>query len=150
MDKKEGKGWTRAQADAAEIAYKQFLQLNLNYPDRSIVPTVSVDAFWDQHILDTQKYAEDCQTIFGYFLHHFPYLGMRGTEDAANLASAFEDTKALHLLQFGETASVGAQGEDSSVCTGTSSCEGGGNCTGAQCSPARSYLRPTFEMVGTA
>lgn len=58
MDKKEGKGWDRAQADAAEGAYKQFLQLNLKFPNKSIVPTITIDAFWHQHILDTQSHAQ--------------------------------------------------------------------------------------------
>lgn len=27
------------------------------------------------------KYADDCEAVFGYFLHHFPYVGLRGAED---------------------------------------------------------------------
>src|SRR5262249_51198369 len=137
MDMKEGKGWTRAQADAAEIAYKQFLQLNLKYPGKSIVPTATCDTFWHAHILDTQKYAADCQDIFGRFLHHFPYFGMRGEEDASNLKKAFEETKALCASEFGDANSMSVGEPDGlevyAVCSGTSSCEGS-TCTGAQCS----------------
>ena len=156
MDKKEGKGWSRAQADSAEVAYKQFLQLNLKYPNKSIVPTITVDAFWHQHILDTQKYAEDCQNIFGYFLHHFPYFGMRGKEDAENLKNAFEETKALLASEFGKTnhedCILDQDEKDTRVfalCGGTSSCEGGGSCTGTQCSVVAlpKPSRPTFEML---
>lgn len=158
MDKKEGKGWTRAQADAVEDAYKQFLQLNLKYPGKSIVPTATCDAFWHAHILDTQKYAEDCQKIFGYFLHHFPYFGMRGEEDAANLNQSFEETKALYASEFGDANSmnIGKRGslEVHAVCSGTSSCEGG-TCTGAQCSvlatpSLRNSSRPTFDSLVSA
>lgn len=155
MDKKEGKGWTRAQADNAEIAYKQFLQLNLKYPGKSIVPTATCDTFWHAHILDTQKYAEDCQKIFGYFLHHFPYFGMRGEEDAANLKTAFEETKALYASEFGNANSMSVGDRDGmevyAVCSGGSSCEGS-TCTGAQCSvlatpSLRNSRRPTFDML---
>jgi hypothetical protein len=66
-----------------------------------------VDKFWHGHILDTLKYAEDCDVIFGRFLHHFPYFGMRGAEDAANLARAGEVTQRLYLQEFGgETESA--------------------------------------------
>lgn len=154
MDKKEGKGWTRAQADAAEIAYKQFLQLNLKYPKQSIVPTVTIDAFWHQHILDTQKYAEDCQNIFGYFLHHFPYFGMRGKADAENLKNAFDETKELFASEFAEENRIGCIPDHDGLtvyglCSGTSSCEGGGSCTGTQCSVVAlpKPTRPTFDML---
>jgi hypothetical protein len=60
-----------------------------------------VDKFWHGHILDTMKYAEDCQRVFGYFLHHFPYFGMRDAEDAANLANAAATTRRLYEQEFG-------------------------------------------------
>jgi hypothetical protein len=48
------------------------------------------------------KYAEDCQNVFGYFLHHFPYFGMRGEEDAADLKAASARMHELHLREFSE------------------------------------------------
>lgn len=102
MDKTEGYGWTRAQADQNELEYKRFLALLAKYPDQSIAPTTEVDKFWHGHILDTMKYAEDCDKVFGYFLHHFPYFGMRGEEDAANLVSAFMNMQRLRDEEFGD------------------------------------------------
>ncbi len=56
------------------------------------------------HILDTRKYAADCETTFGYFLHHFPYLGLRGEEDAQALQAAFLEMQRLTVEEFGEPA----------------------------------------------
>jgi len=81
MDKEEGKGWSREEADKLEVSYKRFLYMT-HFSDEPIVPTKDIDSFWHQHILDTEKYAEDCEKVFGYFMHHFPYFGMRGEEDA--------------------------------------------------------------------
>jgi hypothetical protein len=45
------------------------------------------------------KYAQDCETVFGYFLHHFPYAGLRGEDDEAahlrigiRMRELYEDT----------------------------------------------------------
>ncbi|MGY4537411.1 hypothetical protein ACVW0P_001830 [Mucilaginibacter sp. UYNi724] len=100
QDKEEGLGWIAAQCDEAEKDYKKFLALKRTYPEKEIVPNKLVDLFWHQHILDTQKYASDCETIFGYFVHHFPYFGMKDEQDMQDLVDAFEETKALHALHF--------------------------------------------------
>jgi len=105
MDPEEGQGWSREYVDQMAIEYKRFLTLSVKYPDETIAPSKDVDKFWHGHILDTMKYAEDCQNVFGYFLHHFPYFGMRGEEDAANLAEAGNTTNRLYEKEFGEGVS---------------------------------------------
>ncbi len=102
MDPEEGQGWSRDYVDRMGLAYKRFLTLMVKFPDESIAPTKDVDKFWHGHILDTLKYAEDCQNVFGYFLHHFPYFGMRGEEDAANLRAASANMHAIYEREFGE------------------------------------------------
>lgn len=74
-----------------------FLFLTFLYPTISIVPTKNIDAFWHTHILDTALYAIHCDILFGKFLHHFPYFGVRGEQDKANLNAAFEVTKSLFV-----------------------------------------------------
>lgn len=96
----EGHGWSASQADIAEIDYKRFLALKRKYPDKDIVPHLDIDIFWHQHILDTEKYAKDCEQIFGFFLHHYPYFGMNGQADEQNLQDAFEETKQLYAESF--------------------------------------------------
>jgi len=125
MDPEEGQGWSREYVDRMEVAYKRFLTLLVKFPDETIAPTKDVDKFWHGHILDTLKYAEDCQKVFGYFLHHFPYFGMRGEEDAANLRAAAERMHAIYKQEFGEAlpcaaawcmADMPAVGADSAWC----------------------------------
>lgn len=100
-DMEEGPGWSPGQCNAVEEEYKRFLALKRAYPDREIVPDRLVDTFWHQHILDTAKYAADCEVLFGGFLHHYPYFGMNGEEDYANLCTAFEETRDLYERHFG-------------------------------------------------
>jgi len=103
MDAEEGQGWSREYVERMETAYKRFLILMVKFPEETIAPTKDVDKFWHAHILDTIKYAEDCQNVFGYFLHHFPYFGMRGEQDAADLKAAAERMHELHMREFGES-----------------------------------------------
>ena len=102
QDKEEGQGWNKQQCNEAEKEYKKFLALKRTYPEKEIVPNRVVDLFWHQHILDTEKYGEDCEIIFGHFVHHFPYFGMNGKQDAQNLVDAFDETKQLYNLHFGK------------------------------------------------
>ncbi|MGQ0656064.1 MAG: glycine-rich domain-containing protein [Betaproteobacteria bacterium] len=102
MDPEEGQGWSREYVERMESAYKRFLILMVKFPADTIAPTKDVDKFWHGHILDTMKYAEDCQNVFGYFLHHFPYFGMRGEQDAADLQAASARMHELHQREFGE------------------------------------------------
>lgn len=102
MDADEGQGWSREHADRMEVAYKRFLTLLVTHPETTVAPSKEIDKFWHAHILDTMKYADDCQQVFGYFLHHFPYFGLRGAEDAAQLAQAGQDMERLYQKEFGE------------------------------------------------
>jgi hypothetical protein len=95
------KGWSPEYQSEVEGLYRQFLALNMIYPDRKICPTGPVDEFWHAHILDTRAYVRDCELLFGSFLHHFPYFGMRGPEDRAALQSAFDESRALFIRHFG-------------------------------------------------
>jgi hypothetical protein len=110
QDVEEGVGWSAEECDDVEVEYKRFLALKRAYPDRDIVPNQPVDKFWHYHILDTVKYAEDCEVIFGHFLHHYPYFGMNGPEDARALSDAFDETAGLYEAHFGDSyAGNGAQ-----------------------------------------
>ena len=88
--------------ELAEREYKRFLTLIKVNPKMEIVPTKLMDKFWHQHILDTVAYEKDCSTIFGYFLHHFPYFGIYGKEDEKNLRTAFEKSQKIYFDFFGE------------------------------------------------
>ncbi len=77
-------GYTLEQVDAAVLAYRAFLQIIRDAePGFSAAPTRAIDTVWHHHILDTQKYHQDCDALFGRYVHHFPYSGIFGGEDAA-------------------------------------------------------------------
>lgn len=102
MDEEEGLGWSLDYTKRVAAEYEKYLILCKELPEEALVPSAAVDDFWHFHILDTQKYQEDCQMYFGYFLHHFPYFGMRGKEDESNLKKAWADSCAIYENRFGQ------------------------------------------------
>ena len=106
MHVESGEGWSLDKANAVEKEYRRFLCLMKMYPDESIAPLVDVDTFWHYHILDTMKYAADCEQAFGYFVHHYPYVGMRGGDDAQFRIDSGERMRSLYEATFGEAYPV--------------------------------------------
>ncbi len=80
LDSNSGYGLDMETAVSIADLYRAFLYLCKKYPDDVIVPTKEVDDFWHLHILDTRNYIQDCEKIFGKYLHHFPYSGLDGTK----------------------------------------------------------------------
>ena len=105
-----GQGWTKEQTERAIANYLRFLAFKHQYPNVEIVPSEEIDKVWHTHILDTLKYAADCQAVFGRFIHHFPYFGIRGKSDRQNLEAAFVRTQAIFKEYFGVSL------DGSSVC----------------------------------
>jgi hypothetical protein len=91
-DREHGENWDKDKVNEAELLYRAYLSLILASRDTDllIAPPADADEFWHQHILDTRKYMDDCKILFGEYLHHFPYFGMRGEEDAKALKRASE------------------------------------------------------------
>lgn len=56
--------------EKAEKLYRQYLHLRAKYPNEIIVPPRLADECWHAHILDSQQYVSDCQSLFGNYLHH--------------------------------------------------------------------------------
>ena len=106
--KEDGYGWTAEHVDRIELAYRRFLVLRAKFPQAQIAPTRDIDAFWHAHILDTRKYAADCERIFGEFVHHYPYLGLLGDQD--KLQQAGDTLRELFVSEFGEDVPNNARG----------------------------------------
>ncbi|HEX9965510.1 MAG TPA: glycine-rich domain-containing protein-like [Allosphingosinicella sp.] len=106
MDPEEGQGWSQEHTEWVEQRYRRYLCMLYLSRRGSVVPTRDIDLFWHQHILDTRGYADDCDRVFGEFIHHFPYFGMRGDDDARALESSFDRTKAIYASLFGEDYAV--------------------------------------------
>jgi len=98
----EGEGCSEVELDLMESEYRRFLALRMAHPEAEIVPCKLVDEVWHRHILDTRAYSADCDRIFGTFMHHFPYFGLRGEADALALERAYDETLELYREAFGE------------------------------------------------
>lgn len=110
MHVESGEGWSLEKAEAVEFEYRRFLYLMKMFPQEQTAPLMDVDIFWHYHILDTMKYAIDCEAVFGYFLHHFPYIGLRGEDDETAHRRVGERMKELYEETFGESYGIGARG----------------------------------------
>jgi hypothetical protein len=118
MDAELGEGWTREYADSVGVAYKTYLTMLVKYPDdaEDILLSEDVDEFWHTHILQTRKYMQDCQNVFGNYLHHEPEIGMPTA--AANLekrAAQLEKTRKLYEREFAYCA-ASAKAEKAAYC----------------------------------
>jgi hypothetical protein len=95
-----GEGWPHERVEAVETEYRRFLYLLKTFPKVEMAPLKDVDTFWHYHILDTMKYARDCEQVFGYFLHHYPYLGMEGENGLELQQQAGERIRELYQATF--------------------------------------------------
>jgi hypothetical protein len=97
-----GVGWIAPKLDLMEEYYRNWLFLRRKYESRILPPTSQLDVFWHYHMLDTRAYIRDTQVIFGYYLHHFPYFGMRDDRDKHELQVAFAEMEDLYRREYGE------------------------------------------------
>jgi hypothetical protein len=93
--------WTDGKIAEAEEAYRRYLALNLLYPEKTLAVNKVLDDYWHSHILDTRKYAEDCNHIFGKILEHYPYFGLPGEKDEGENVPAFAVTQRVWEEAFG-------------------------------------------------
>ena len=84
--------------DESVYFYRVFLHLKKLYPEEIIVPTKEVDIVWHNHILFTKKYHQDCEKIFGKYLHHSPV----SEKDAKNMKFYQNNTLKLVRENFPE------------------------------------------------
>jgi hypothetical protein len=103
MDAELGEGWTREYAESIEVAYKTYLTMVVKYQDHAedIMLSKDVDEFWHTHILQTMKYADDCQKVFGTFLHHNPHIGERTPAVLEKRVELADKTRHLYEREFG-------------------------------------------------
>lgn len=95
-------GWAPNFAAEIEWEYRAYLYLTEIIHDVRIAPTLDIDELWHAHILDTEKYAQDCNAAFGNFRHHRP--NHSGTPQYRNTEFSGEIVDIL-------TARFGARGQ---------------------------------------
>src|SRR4051812_42735932 len=77
-----------------------FLKACIDNPDKHLRPSRKVDLGWHQFILNTKDYAEFCQRVAGYFIHHVP------DEFTSPRGESAETTKALAPLRWRQCGSA--------------------------------------------
>lgn len=93
--------WKHEDVVAICELYKKFLLLRKKYPiDVELVPSQEMDEIWHNHILDTKKYIEDCNSIFGFYLNHNPY-DSDNKESLSITLNGFEHTQELFFKEYG-------------------------------------------------
>jgi hypothetical protein len=118
----EKHGWSNERAEEARAEYVRFLTLLQLKPGFMLVPWSNqqgqddLDQFWHQHILDTAKYAADCDLLFGRMIHHNPHV-VRGSGQETD---AVEKTRRLYARTFGSSTDGGPA--DTLLLTGCSTC----------------------------
>src|SRR6267154_4205344 len=103
MDPELGEGWTRDYADGIERGYRNYLTMLAKYQDHAedILLSKDVDEFWHTHILQTIRYTEDCEVVFGKYLHHNPHVGEVTQTDVEKRTALAEKTRRLYQREFG-------------------------------------------------
>lgn len=84
---------------ARELARFLALHVVTGDLDRALVPVPAVDEVWHELILDTVRYRELCDEVFGAFLDHVPTRD--GALDPQLARAAAEDTTGLLTWCFG-------------------------------------------------
>jgi hypothetical protein len=121
---KKGMWWhTLNSTDRVEQAYRRFIYLIVMNPGKTVVPwSRDLDDFWHEHILDTARYARDCNEILGSFIHHDPNL----PEGSAAHSIASDETEAMYVAAFKERLQRGHRKRASLAgCAALSSGDGG-------------------------
>ncbi len=94
--------WLQIEAEEACKQYRNYLWLLKKYGTKKpLPPSEDIDEFWHHHILDTRKYINDCEMIFGDYLQHYPYYGLDKKSTLNDLNAAFSKTLERYKNEFG-------------------------------------------------
>src|SRR5713101_315267 len=132
MDPELGEGWTREYAESIEGAYRNYLTMLVKHPEdvEDIVVSKDVDEFWHTHILHTMKYTEDCERVFGTYLHHNPDIGGRAPAEIERKAALVEKTRRLYQ-QESAMCSAAIQAGTAAMCSAAIRAERAAMCSAA-------------------
>jgi hypothetical protein len=141
MHVESGEGWSAERAQVVEFEYRRFLYLMKMFPNEQFSPSVDVDTFWHYHILDTAKYARDCEQALGFFLHHYPYVGLGEDSSAAQHQRSGERMRELYEGTFGEVYGCLARLQDPAYCAAPSPAQSTQTVQAAYCA---SSVNPAY------
>ena len=149
MDAELGEGWTREYAESVEGAYRNYLTMLMRHPEdiEDMVVSKDVDEFWHTHILHTMKYTEDCDKVFGKYLHHNPHVGKRTPADVERKAALAGKTRRLYQQEFGSET---AKGGDAAFCSAAVEAKKTAFCSAAIRAGAPAFCSAAVETGNAA
>ena len=132
MDAKRGKGWTSEHAERVEREYRTYLTMLVKHPEaiENIVVSEDVDEFWHSHILHTMKYAEDCQRVFGTYLHHNPQLEARSSADIESTRLLYQ-RESLAGANKAAMCAAAIRADDAAMCAAAIRADNAAMCAAA-------------------
>ena len=147
--KKQNPTWDQSRLTASVEEYRKWLYLcKIKKRSDGILGMAAtpgsrdVDEVWHTHILFTRKYAEDCDKLFGHFLHHQPSEESTGRDDSSSYTNTLKLYRATFntesptwfsgIIQKDECSSISCQTPPESDCAGCGNCRGIGGCS-SQC-----------------
>lgn len=128
-------GWDDAKARQLDWEYRAFLFLTVELSSLGVSPTSDIDEVWHDHILHTEKYAMDCDFMFGRFRHHHPH--------APDDKRSIHPEAAARITSF-LTEHFGLRGKNLALRLNTQFGAGGGSTRFSQCKNTRAVGR-SFE-----
>lgn len=94
--------WLKIEAEEVCKQYRNYLWLLKKYGTKKpLPPSEDIDEFWHHHLLDSTKYLNDCNVIFGHYIHHYPYYGNDSITTQKDLDGAFLETLKCYQNEFG-------------------------------------------------
>ena len=101
---KKEKKWHSKKIVKAVEEYKKFLLLQKKYDGKQmLVPSLRIDEIWHAHILFTKQYHEDCQKLFGKYMHHQPETQFGRYQLSKNEnEKAADETERVYLQEYNE------------------------------------------------
>ena len=115
MPQPYGYTWDYQSVHRAVCRYRKYLFILVKYRDqyKEIPPTFEIDEIWHNHILDTRQYTENCEVLYGEYIHHNPWLFMKDdkTQDFEKMFRLSKLMRRLFLDEFGEELTEPKQAE---------------------------------------
>jgi hypothetical protein len=98
-------GWDRRQTEEAVREYRRYLLLRYLHPGIRIAGiNREADLLWHEHIIDTDKYRQDCERIFGGVLAHEPFYDEPDFPPEQD--PALQDASRIYQQEFGPPPSA--------------------------------------------
>ena len=93
-------GLTDEEAEKWLDEYRKWVALRRCFEGAYMVPTAVVDEVWHEHIVDTRRYTDFCERVFGRYLHHEPIIDPSENQ-SKSAKQAFTFTKQMWAKCFG-------------------------------------------------